>query len=365
VALIASDYTWHLSGATSDNGAQTDPNASLGRFRSSTQLRAINSTLTANASAGALRVVDSAQIGAGSQVGRWILFMTGALGGVIGFHASRITGFDSGTGTFHLHDPLPAAGAIGDRYHVFQVASLFDQVTAAESALAAGHADHRMVVGFNGTGSSANDARFHLEEVDPGPVSLELVVDDATAATDYGLSALDTDDPDLSLYPEPRRFAAARSRDSIAGRQPVQTYNSLNNARTGIWLRRNVEARVFGKTTAVWRLVMTSSTAGVDPNPFASACLLVFGLAGVTRSLAFQIDRRPRILGGARLEATLTGLETGLPMPDELVTFGFTGPGSISASEDLTDSRGVARVAYTSPVSDSFAGQTLAATAEA
>lgn len=366
MALVANDFRWHLSGATSAGGAQANPNASLGRFRSSTEIRAISSTLTSVAAAGALSVVDTAQIGAGSQVGRYLVFLAGNNGGVIGFFATRIVAFDAGTGTFRLHDPLPAAAAIGDRYHVYAPLSLFDAVSPSEAALAAGYVDHRMLIGFNTTGSSLTAVRYHLEPLDPGPLVLEIVADDlATGDLDYTLSASDIEAPGLTQFPAPQRFAMPLVRDGIAGTQPPLAYNALNNSANGVWIRRRVDPRTLGIERAVWKLLVTSTTVGIDPNPFASACLLFFSVTGITRQLSGVIDRAPRIRGGARLEATLRALETGLALESELVSFFFTGPGSISAAEALTDARGVARVAYTAPTSEAQAGQTLSVTAKA
>lgn len=360
MALVAGDVEWRLSGASSDGGAQSNPALSLGRFASSSTFAWVDSTLTAAASSGAVVVVDSARIGGPVPVDAWLVFVSGPLGGAGGFFVSRVVSLDTTTGAWSLDRALPAGVSSGNRYLVFESGSLFDDVSPIEAASSAGHADHRMVYAWNITGSNLASVRFHLEPVEPGPVAFELVARNVTTVTDLPAVAVDTDPPSLVNFPQPRRFVEVRGRDTVAGPQPASGTLAVQTAfKVAVWIRRTISPVALG-ATSVWRLVMSATNTGGDPDPFRSVALLVSRVSGVTPVLSAGFDRRLRVAGGARVEATLRALETGLPLADELLRFEVTGgPGGLVEVEKETSARGVARVSYLSPTSEASAGDVV------
>lgn len=361
MALNAHEVEWFLSGAGSAGGAQPDPALSLGGFRSSTRLDVVQSTFTAAASVGALRVVDSAQIG-GAHAGRWLLVMTGACGGAAGFFATRVSAFDAASGTFGLSDPLPAAISSGNVYRLFDVGNLFDDLSSAEAT--DGHVDYRMIIARNLTGSGYNGARVRVEQVGVSPrESVEVLARSASAldATSYTPVADDETSPNVSGFGgNAAAFSAPFVADDPLGRQPVNALNVGVTHNFAMWLRRSTPiqlGRFAG--TGVWKLVVESTTAGVDPNPFAFATLLAFGSDGLGQVRSFGVDRALRIGGGSRLGVRI--LDTsGRPIVGEVVRFAVgSGPGVLLEESDETDARGDARVAYLSPESESFAGDAV------
>lgn len=361
----------HLSGATSAGGAQADPNASLGRFYSSSFLHELEGSVTSGGIGGGRTFADSARIGDGvdAHVGKWILFLTGA--DAVDY-ATRVEAFDNSTGEFILRDVIPNGLSAGDDYRLFVVGNLFDQATALEAAL--GHVDHRMVALRNIDTNSAANVRVYLEEVDPGPVAFDLVIDNAAGShLDYNALTDDEDDPDLSQFYTAARFTRPESRDTPPGQAPapfvpasgITALPANGTGSAGLWLRRTVRSASRG-FESVWKLVVDSTTTGGDPDPLRSGALIVSSVAGLTEALAVNLDRFPRLLGGARVRGVLTAQETGLPLEDETVTFSITaGPGTLAQSEADTDSDGLARVVYISPTDPADVGQTVTIQGEA
>ena len=360
MALVASDIRFFLSGAGSAGGAQSNPALSLGNFRSSTEIRALASTFTAIAAAGALSVVDSTQIGA-SHAGKWLMIMGGANAVT---YVSRVAGFNASTGAYHLEHRLPSGVSSGDAYQLFVDEALFDNVSAAECA--AGDEEYRCLVVRNVTGFTLTSMKAYIEVVEPGGCRFSLVSDDTTAGDpSVPVSASESVEPDLTGFPQTAGTddAFESPRTYAMSDQPKGTGTGASLATNGsrhIWLRRVVPPLSRDVSRAVAKLVVEATNTGGTPSPIRSACLIPYRLLGITPALSLRQDRVPYIGGGLRLRATLTAQENGAPLEGEEVLFDITsGPGSLAESLLETDEDGVADVPYLSPTNQGDAGDTV------
>ena len=358
MAVAAYDLDFYLSGAASHGGAQPDPNAALGAYRSSTKLDSIESTFTAIAAAGALRLVDSARIGdgVGAHVGKWLLILSGSNAVT---YASRITAFDTTTGGLGVFTALPLAVAVGDYYRIFSPNNLFDDVSATEAA--AGDVEYRMIYGKNAMGSALQNARYYLELVEPGGIELALVADDHATASDQWQPAI----ADESTPPNLSGFwgSAAFTRPLAYGgsQQPPNDVDPANGCGAAIWLRRTIPLNSHGIALTIFKLVVEGT------NPVLGAALIVFGVAGFTPTIEVTRDRKTYVGGGGRITATLSAIETGNPVAGEPVAWSLAaGPGTLYfAGDEETDAVGESAVVYEAPTAEAHVGASVTIAAEA
>lgn len=359
MALVAADIRFFLTGAGSAGGAQSNPALSLGNFRSSTEIRGTVSTFTSTATAPAYILTDTVQIGA-SHAGKWMLILGGL--NAVQFHA-YVESFNTGTGAFTLDRPIPANVAIGDTYQLFSNESLFDNISAAQSA--SGHTDYRCLAVRNLTGVTLNVLKHYFEFISPGGVGdimFDLSADDASSGDlSVPVSANETTVPDISsffasgpgLFQSPLLYSG--SDQPLGG-----TINLANNGTRHVWLRRVVSAKSFSAARCALKVVVEATNTGGTPSPIRSACLIPFVVTGFTPALAVNLDRTPRIAGGGRVRATLTATETAAPVEGADVYFDLTaGPGTILTPRDDTDEDGLARSVYQSPTDPLDAGDTV------
>jgi hypothetical protein len=363
MALAAYDIDFYLSGAGSHGGAQADPNASLGAYRSSTKLDELESMFTAVAAVDDLKLVDSARIGDGvdAHVGKWLLIVGG--NNAVDY-ASRITTFDNSSGEFGVFTALPAAVAIGDQYRIFDANNLFDDSSAVEAA--AGDVEHRMIYSKNATGIAFTAVRYYLELLEAGSGELEIVADDHAAASDQWQAASvdEEDEPDLSGF----WGNAVFERPIIYGgsSQPPGNPGQPNGNGNPIWVRRTLAANTRGMSPTVFKLVLEATNTGGVPDPIRGAALIIFDIAGFTSSLEVTRDRKTYVFGGGRMIATLTAQETGLVVSDEPVTWELTsGPGALNFDgTEETDDDGESSVVYVSPADEAEEGSSVTITAK-
>jgi hypothetical protein len=335
------------SGAASLGAAQTDPNASLGGWQSSTNPYHTEGSLT-SAMTLANEFVDTAQIGnLDVAVGDWILFVTGTNA----LEARKVTAFTSGTGFFRLRDPLPNLGAIGNVYRVHGPNNLFDDVPSSESEV--GRVEYRGVFAQQNSGVTLNDPAFYFSLVEGGTSSPEIAADDGHLTQFPETLSSETDEPDLSLLGTNIRFERPLNYASAFPAAPATGF-WLNTQNRALWLRRTVFANAREEGESVWAVIVETSDTGGDPSPLRSGFLIVFDLDGYPEEIEIEIDRNVYVGGGGRVKATVL-TSTGVPVENEYVGFSIeTGPGTLydDAGNDVTDENGEVAVTYHGPASD-------------
>jgi hypothetical protein len=354
MALNGQEFAFHMSVASGYLAAQSDPNQSLGGYRSSTRVDELESTVTTQVSVFVFR--DSTQTGV-SHVGKWVVFVTGNNA----IDARRIIHHDTAIGDIGVSPAWGNAPLVAEVYRISGAANLFDDVDAQECS--GGHVDHRMVYLLNSTGVPLNDGRCYLLPLDPYDTNMELACGNGSKGANQVTPTFDEEEaPDLDTLgitgftaSKPQRFRAAR--DYVTAEEvPYNIINFVNNGGYPIWIRRTIPALTKRADDAAWLLVVEQDT-GVK-----TAVPIVFNTTGYTPQLAASFDRTPRTFGGARIEMSVVDADFGFAIEDEEIYAAIdTGPGTLnSAPQPLeTDEDGEAYAVYISPEDDGQAGATV------
>jgi hypothetical protein len=349
-----------LSFRWSGGSGNTDPDASLGGDMSNTDIHELESTVTTAPTIGDSQIIDNTVSDADdTHVDTWIVFITGANAGF----ASRVISSTS-TGVYTLEDEVPATGLVGDIYRRFALNSLFDDVTALESAN--GVTDYRGLFFRNGGPDLLTDVRFYLlfSESDPGNAEFEISVDDNANNPTQAIDTIspDTDTPDISGFGVGAAFSDPGAYEPVDQPRKNVTANMQSGLGVGIWVKRTTPANSARKTRSMVLLVVEATDA-------LSAQVLTwipitFGVTGFTPVIDVTPDRGPVLTpelaamgyesqlpigGGARYAATVTSQETGLVVPGVEVAWTHEGQGVLTPFDAPTDSLGRGFAALAAP----------------
>jgi hypothetical protein len=370
--MTADQITFELSGGA----ANSDPTLSFGGEKSGTPIEELQSTVTTNQGPDRSIFFDSARIGDGdgTHADKWILFITGPNA----LSAGRVRDFRSADGRFQLEGRMPSTGVIGNIYRLFDLNSLFHEVTAEQCAL--GHTDFRMVYVRNTSGDFASKYQCYLRAHGDGPswagVDFEIFskedqnplegtpADEETPPA--GLDAIENFSRTTAYYgfPSPQPFRARTHAQNFAG----GTWKA-------VYLKRIVPLNQRRQPFAVCMIVVEMRDAG--STLVSCGCLMPFGLLGFTPEIALSRDRGPirteqqiadgydsaiRVGHGARFTAEVRSQETGLVVPDLEVGWTLDGPGQLwTPPGPLTDSNGIAKATYSAPSEATATRQTITA----
>lgn len=339
------DASLQLSFHGSGGAGNLDSDAFLGGARTNALIRHGNSTVSAAAAAGALRLYLTTPSGLfGSSV---VYIRDGNAGGF----QSRVTEYNAGGAWVDLLDPLPASVAIGDSIWGYTPAYSmmpFKDTTALESANGIVHYSGLYVVN---SGASLPDFRLWLEVLNPGPVTHEIA---ATNDMTHTLVTIPNEStaPDLSGMLQGAgagRFIRAGS--YLAG---FPTGMTLTSGQLGFWIKRTGPADAFRVSDQYVAVVGESS------NGTYSKLVLHWNTVGFTPIVALTHAPTVYLRGGARFKATVRSTETGLRVPNVPVGFAVTsGPGTISAppAPGITDENGEILARYAAPTDVGEIGQ--------
>jgi len=319
------------TGGTSDGDAQSDPASYLGRYRSSTVLHDLQSTLTAAQVGLSDRhiFVDSARIGDGADVHafKWLFVYTGPAALSFG----RVMAFDDATGTFELDRPALGTAASGDDYALFESGNVWPDVTAEQAA--AGDTRYRCIVARNETGGTLTNVRiwqFPVGQNGMGSIDLARIAQVGLIApgSPFIERSTDTDDiltPVGARDPQggPDRFVGSSGWISPFGRTQAATEIAswTNNATLAIWLRRQVAAARGPRTSVAHVIICDTDVTGQDPDPLISGAIFPHDLLG-SQTASLQADRYGAVGGGARYTGFALDV-TGAPIPGRPLRWGL------------------------------------------
>lgn len=344
---------WHLTGAGSMEGAQSDPDLSLGNYPSSTTIHSLESTVTTvQAAATRFLLIDSARSGdsSGEHVGKWLVMVTGSTAA----EAARVTGFEGGR--YILDRELSVNAQVGDYYRLFTKHSLFDAVSSAESA--AGQIDWRIVSLKNDTGVVFDNTKFYVVILDSGNSVFNIVPQTAAGMNPSSLTLSDENDDPLTEYGGidggtggwldcPAISMPTKNSEGV----PAGIVDLADATHWGLLIRRVTPANAERRRSAAIMIVAFSSRTGEDPDPLETGLVIPFDVEGPTLAVSIQHDRNVYIGGGARVTGTLTEQSTGLPVADRDVTITESGAGTMYPPDDLqTDEDGQLAGTYHAPI---------------
>jgi hypothetical protein len=358
MALTGDAFAFHFSVESGYLDPQTDPDQSLGGFRSATRVEELESAVTSVVST--FMFIDTAQIGGGlDHVGKWMVFVTG--NNAVG--ARQILFHDNTTGEIGVAPEWGSTPQVGDDYRISEATGLFDDVSAPECA--EGHVDHRCLYLLNSTSVTLTDIRFYLEPLDHSGTNMEVTAGNRSVGTDeVPVSADEEDDPDTDstgaggfTTTTPQRFRSSRDYASaIEVPSTTSGWNLTNGSTSALWIRRTIPSLSKRFDDAAWLLV-AEETGGVK-----TAVPIVFNLDGYTAQVTAAFDRTPRTFGGAHITVEVIDADFEFPIEDEDVFIAIdSGPGTLnSAAQPIdTDEDGIARAVYVSPEDDAQAGNTV------
>lgn len=381
MAIAETSMHWYYSGGVNN----TVGSASFGGARAQNQGNAnktydLQSTITTGTAADLRILFDSARIGDGVDihVGKAMLIIDGTA--VLG--AARILEFDNSNGRFLLEAPFEAAVGIGDTYELHVVDSMFDNVTAAQCAT--GHTDYRCVYFKNETGGVNANVGMYYHRVlgfgpDPADVSIELWARKAPLTTESTRPNDESGPPASQLLANDKFVNPVRRFDIEA--TPAEPYRTStptpllsNNDHRAVWVKRIIPPNARRNDFVVVQICCEFESDD-DQTIVTNSMLMVFSLTGFTPAIDLRPDRGPvlteqqlgdgydasiRLGHGARMIATVTALETGLPVPDLEIGWTQSGPGELWTPDGpLTDSDGIARATYSAPDAASVLRQTV------
>jgi hypothetical protein len=338
---VNKDIEFHYTGGVSN----TDPEQSWFGARSTAGGNTVydyESTVTAVSSLG---FGDSAHTGEGAGVhnGKYVLFVDGNDELLV----CRVVGY-SDAGWFDLF-PVPQNIQVGDTYRLFDVNSLFDDLSAAECA--AGDVEYRLIAAYNNSGQTLNGpARVWVEEVDVGQTEFDIAADDNPTGNPVGPTPSDEkEEPDLSGFGASAEFSRPIS-DTSGLRQPSFT-GSLDNLTLGLAGHRLISIR---RTTAakskrrgrILAMIMVQQESPSPVQTVKTGCLIVLNADGYTPAITVTKDRDVHIGGGARITAEVRTVETDAAVEEADVAFELTGLKLLIPDGSQTDSNGRLKATY-------------------
>jgi hypothetical protein len=319
-----------LAVATAVQDPQPDPNASLGGFKSSTTVDALDGSITG---AGDLyHFTDSARAGPTDYTGSWIIFM-----GEFAFVAAtdevnfavEVIGFDTDTGEFTLDGPLPIVLTVGHLYRLYTPNNLF----SAWDALTSVSREDRYRLMFAAAGPNGQvDPTLNVWVTDhrPGPLLLEAACSTHQALDGAAIQITSILDefqlPDLTtvaggLIPA---SPAAQNIPQDWQRSP-DNQNQLMTPRMGgskvlsgnqhraIWLRLSFrdEATLPRPQTCAFQVHVQGD---IGDEELGASFMVLVDIDGPDLEIIMGPDRKDRRLGGSRVKAIVRDSVTKLPI---------------------------------------------------
>jgi hypothetical protein len=333
------DIQFWLSGGASN----TDPAESYRGARSTVQtVYEYESTVTAVSSLG---FGDSAHTGEGAGIhnGKYVLFVDGNDELLV----CRIVAY-SDAGWFDIF-PVPLNIQVGDTYRLFDVNSLYDDINPAECA--AGDSEYRAIMGYNNSGQGLlGPARVWVQEVDLGDADFAIMADDNPSGTlDAPYIPNDKTEPPPTGFGDSAEFNTPTS--ATHGLRQPSVLGATDNLGLAVASHRIIEIRrtVSANTKRRGRVLAMIVMQQDSPSPaqtIKSGCLIVLDSDGYTPDITVTKDRDVRIGGGARITALVEAQETGLPVPEEDVSFELTGNDALIPDDSQTNSSGIVKATY-------------------
>ena len=361
-----------LAGVSTLADPQPDPNASLGRMRSSTPVEdyLVQTTSVTDEST----FISTTLISESIDPGAWVTMHTP---GSNLNEAREIVAFDTGTGEVSVDQPFSAVPGVGDRFRVWRPNGLFAAISNARSVTHPENGIHRMITVRNETGGLLGNPQAYVVPVRPGPLKCEIAMSgNQVGEVDCIEIAVDTDEPDLVTagtvsgrdrfagptgFWRPQRFDDPPARDRIYD-TPVNIAAAwTSNFVRAMWLKLafRLDEPMALPYTSVFQVIYEDDAG--SPTSTGSM-LIVVDILGPNELITAGVDRQPRVGGGARVEVRSIDVDSGLPVPNRTVTISQTaGSGTLQAqNKDQTDdtNQPVARV-YTSSTNPADEGDTI------
>lgn len=368
MAIGAQEINFELSGGA----ANTDPNLSFKDIISGTSIHEFQSTLTSNQPPDRSLFVDTSRIGDGDDDhnDKFVLFV----GGAANLSAHRIIDFRDSDGLFTLEGRTAAAALSGDFYRVFELNSLYHQLSAAQCAI--GHLDYRLVYTINNSANVASAVSLYFLRLLPA-IGWSTTEFECMARANPNLpeGSSQADETVKATETAPQAFTQPEAFDDI-DRQPRagSTKDLPAGQFRGVYLRRTVPANSRRNPYVVALLVheMTDDAS----SQIKTGLLIPYGQLGFTPEITVSPDRGPTLTegqvnqpydsaiyvgGGARYTALVKAQETGLVVPELEVGWKETGDGTLFVPDTpLTDDDGLASVTYHAPLPGVLAQETIA-----
>ena len=339
-------------GGTFDGDAESNPDNYLGRFRSSTLLHELQSSLTVGQNTQSRHIiVDSARIGDGADahVFKWVLMSTGTNA----LSAGRVMAFDDATGTFKLDRRLgPGNALFGHQYTLFPRNNVFPNVSEAQAA--AGDTRFRCIAMRNEHGFTFTNFRVFFVDLMTSGIEFASInqaetplggpfISRADGVTDV-LNSLGQRFPNPSLPLEDQFRSSSTWWRALADSQAVLPSTGLaldvgNLFAVGIWLRRTMPAAIRFRRSIAFMLIAISDVGGSSPDPLAGGVIISFDIEGETPVPTLTVDRPVHIAGGARLNGSVL-TPSGVPIVNRPVRFAVK-PGDegiiVTSNDPTTD----------------------------
>jgi len=356
---------------------QTDPNAMLGGFRSSTTIDELDGSIT---DAGDLyHFTDAGLLPTSTDyTGSWIIFFGEdafvAATDEVNF-AVEVIGFDTVTGEFTLDGPLPIVSVVGRVYRLYTPNSVFD----AWDALTSVSREPRyrlMFIHALGNGTTNGPYNVWITDHQPGPLILEIACStmaelDAAAIEIPGI-ANERVEPDIETTagamvgtgdeggPQTWRRSPANQAELMTPRRGDTTaLPGLTHRALWMRLRFRDNATIPRPQTCVWQ-VHAEGTAS-EPERGASFMVIV-DIDGPDLEIVMGPDRKNRRLGGSRVRVIVRDSVTGLPVPNYTPAITLdTAEGTLHPQnqEETSDDGVVTQRVYTSSILDGDVGKDI------
>lgn len=340
--------TWHGSGDSSGS----PPN--LGGVFSNTQIRRRTVAISAVAAVGAT-VLELDTVDDDLVLDSWLYLRDGASGGRV----LQILDSTNGTpGTIRILDPLTAAIGIGDavqQYDRNRLAMPFHgdlgggntrgaDSTSLESAQGFVHYSCHYILNLHT--AALTQAKVYLEPVNAGRTLTEIA--QATLPTGFYDPPLIADESDFPDLTGSLGGGGAAAFTAATQANPQGPFSFANGTAVAFWLKRTSPVD-SPKLTQQAVAVVLDDTGGTG---IISKAIVNWDTLGFTPDLTLRRGPSIYLGGGARLEAEVRALETGLRVVGQPVTLVQTvGPGTLTVLDDPpnTDERGIVDATYQAP----------------
>ena len=320
-----------LAVASAVNDDQTDPNASLGGFKSGTRIDALWGEITG---AGDLyHFTDSARTSDPDWTGSWIIFFGEHTNSVaataeVNF-AVEVIDFDTDTGEFTLDGPLPIVLTVGHRYRLFTPNGLFG---AWDGTTSVSRPDrHRLMFAAAGpNGAVGAPLNVWVTDHRPGPLLLEAACSthQALDGAPIQITAI------LDQFQEPDILTTAGGlipSTPVAQNIPQDWRRSPDNQTQLMTPRMGGSKSLFGNQhRAIWLRLRFRDEAAI-PRPqvcafqvhvegdigderLGASFMVLVDIDGPSLQILMGPDRKNRRLGGSRVRAIVRDSVTKLPV---------------------------------------------------
>lgn len=320
-----------LAVASAVEDAQTDPNDSLGGFKSSTTVDELDGSITG---AGDLyHFTDSARIGSTDYTGSWIIFMGEfALGVGVEPEANfavEVIDFNLSTGEFTLDGPLPVVLTVADLYRLYTPNNLFSAWDAVTSV--SRETRYRLMFAAAGPNGQVDPTlNVWITDHRPGPLVLEAACSthqalDGAPIEITGISdqfqepdilttagGLIPSSPAAQNIPQDWRRSPDNQSQLMTPRMGGSKVLSGNQHRA-IWLRLRFrdEATIPRPQTCAFQVHVQGD---IGDEHLGASFMVIADIDGPDLEIIMGPDRKNRRLGGSRVRAIVRDSVTKLPV---------------------------------------------------